>query len=119
MNLEKIISVFPNFKMRDFNMFECITSMKWEPVFDFESWEEHRNLFLEMTSAGGYKITLECVDVEHLIFQGTGQIPGFYIKDMSVMGYENCSRYEVGDYEEGYITFYCSDILIRNFEKFK
>lgn len=47
----------------------------------------------------------------------TGQVIGFYIKDMSVRGYENCAKYEVGDYEEECIGFYCSDIVIKNFEK--
>lgn len=118
MNLDKIKSFFPDIKMRDFNRFEEIISLKWEPVIDYETWEEHKNLFLEMTSADHYKILLECIDVVSLRFQGNGQVSGFYIKDMSVQGYENCSKYEVGDYEEDYIGFYCSDIIIKNLEKF-
>ena len=117
MNLDKIKSFFPDFKMCDFNMFEQITLLKWEPVFDNDTWEEHKNLFLEMTSADNCKITLECIDVEYLSFRGNGQILGFYIKDMSARGYENCSKYEVGDYEEECIECYCTDIVIKNFEK--
>ena len=60
---------------------------------------------------------MECYDVGSLSFRGNGQILGFYIKDMSVRGYENCSKYEVGDYEEECIKCYCSNIIIRNFVK--
>lgn len=116
-NLEKIKSFFPDFEMGNFNMFEQITHLKWEPEFDIDTWEEHKNLFLEMTSANNYKILLKCIDVKCLSFRGNGQILGFYIADMSVRGYENCSKYEVGDYEEECIQCYCSDIIIENFEK--
>lgn len=117
MNLDKIKSFFPDFKMSDFNMFEQITSLKWEPVVDIDTCEEHKNLFLEMTSTDNYKILLECIDVAFLCFRGNGQVLGFYIRDMSVRGYENSSKYEVGDYEEDYIEFYCADIVIKNLEK--
>lgn len=117
MNLDIIKSYFPDFKMSDFNMFEQIISLKWGPSFDINTWEEHKNLFLEMTSGDNYKILLECIDVAFLRFRGNGQVSGFYIRDMSVRGYENCSKYEVGDYEEDYIEFYCSDIVIKNLEK--
>lgn len=117
MNLDKIHSFFPDFKMSDFNMFEQIISLKWEPAVDTDTWEEHKNLLLEMTSADNYKILLECIDVVFLRFQGNGQVSGFYIRDMSVRGYENCSKYEVGDYEEDCIEFYCSDIVIKHLEK--
>ena len=36
---------------------------------------------------------------------------------MSVRGYENASRYEVGDYEENALEFYCSDVIIKSLEK--
>lgn len=117
MNLDKIKAFFPDFEMRNFNMFEQITSLKWKPVVTVDPWEEHKNLFLEMTSADHYKILLECIDVDFLRFRGSGQVMGFYIKDMSVRGYENCAKYEVGDYEEECIGFYCSDIVIKNLEK--
>lgn len=117
MNLDKIKSIFPNFQIRDFNIFDKITLLKWEPVFDNELWEEHRNLTLEMTSSLNYKILIEFIDVYSLRFQGNGQISGFYIKDMSARGYENGSKYEVGDYEENEIEFYCADVLIKHLEK--
>lgn len=117
MNLDKIKSFFPDFKISDFNMFEQLVSLKWEPVVNIDTWEEHQNLFLEMTNGNNYKILLECIGVELLHFRGNRQISGFYIKDMSVRGYENYSKYEVGDYEEGCIGFYCSDIVIKNMEK--
>lgn len=50
-------------------------------------------------------------------FHGSGKISGFYIKDMTVRGYENNSKYEVGDYEENEIGFYCSDVIIKSFER--
>lgn len=61
-----------------------------------------------MTSADHYKILLECIDVDFLRFQGSGQVMGFYIKDMSVRGYENCAKYEVGDYEGECIPLKCT-----------
>ncbi|MCM1268933.1 MAG: hypothetical protein NC302_13605 [Bacteroidales bacterium] len=110
-------SVFPDFNIESFNMFHEIIFLKWETVFNHESWKEHRNLVMEMISSDHYKILIECKDVDSFCFQGNGQISGFYIKDMSVRGYENDSRYEVGDYEENELKFYCSDIIIRNLEK--
>lgn len=117
MNLDKLKAFIPDFKMSDFNMFEQIISFKWEPFLDSESGEEHKRLLLEMTSADSYKILLECIDAAFLRFQGNGQVLGFFIKDMSARGYENCSRYEVGDYEEECIEFYCSDIVIKSVER--
>ena len=42
---------------------------------------------------------------------------GFYVKDMSAMGYETGVKYEVGDYENDEIEFYCSDIEIKSIKK--
>ena len=117
MNLTMIKSVFPDFDIENFNMFDEIVFLKWETIFDNESWEERRNLVLEMVGSENYKILIECKDVNYFRFQGNGQILGFYIKDMSVRGYENSSKYEVGDYEENELEFYCSDVIIKNLEK--
>lgn len=86
-------------------LFDEIVSLKWETVFDNESWKGHRNLVLKMNSVDNYKILIECKDVDSFRFQGNGQILGFYIKDMSVRGCENGSKYEVGDYEEMNLSF--------------
>lgn len=117
MKLDKIKPIFPDFKLENFSIFDTITLLRLENVFDYDSWEEHKNLLLTMTAYGNYQILMEFVDVVCFRFQGNGQISGFYIKDMSVRGYENNSKYEVGDYEEGDIGFYCSDIVIKSFEK--
>lgn len=117
MNLSVIKSFFPNFDITHFNMFDKIIFLKWETFFDNESWEEHKNLTLEMTGPDNYKILMEFTDVHSFRFQGDGQISGFYIEDMSVRGYENSSKYEIGDYEEEAIRFYCSDVIIKNLEK--
>ena len=117
MNIAIIKSVFPNFNIENFNIFDEIIFLKWETIFDNESWEEHRHLLLEMASSDNYKILIECKDVDSFRFQGNGQISGFYIKDMSVRGYENASIYEVGDYEENALGFFCSDIIIKSLEK--
>lgn len=117
MNIDKIKTVYPNFQINSFHMFDRIISLKWETVLDYESWEEHKNLVLEMSSPDNYQILLECVDVDSFRFCGNGQISGLYIKDMSVRGYEHGSKYEVGDYEEDEIEFYCTDIIIKSFEK--
>ena len=84
---------------------------------DNNSWEEYTNLILGMTSPDNYKIFIEFVDVNSWRFHGSGKISGFYIKDMTVRGYENNSKYEVGDYEENEIEFYCSDVIIKSFER--
>lgn len=117
MELDKIKQVIPNFKIENFNIFDMITFMRWETVFDYDLYEEHKNLLLTMTGSEGYEIQMEFVDVSSLKFQGNGQITGFYIKDMSVRGYDNSSKYEIGDYEEGNIEFYCRDIIIKKAEK--
>lgn len=117
LNLDKLRFFFPDFEMKDFCMFEKIISLKWEPVIDTEDWTEHKHLFLEMDSADHYKILLECIDVVSLHFQGNEQVSGFYIRDMSERGYEKYSKYEVGDYEEDCIKFYCSDIVIKDLKK--
>lgn len=119
MNLDKIQSVIPEFQMKDFNMFDTITLLKWETSFDCASWEEHKNLILNLTSYHHYQLQLEFIDVTALRFQGTGQIAGFCIRDMSVRGYETSSRYEVGDYENDEIQFFCRDAIIKNLEKMK
>lgn len=117
MNLNKIKSIFPDFQMNHFNMFDKIIFLKWETTLDSNSWEEHTNLILGMTSPDNYKIFIEFVDVNSWRFHGSGKISGFYIKDMTVRGYENNSKYEVGDYEENEIEFYCSDVIIKSFER--
>ena len=105
MNIAIIKSVFPNFNIENFNIFDEIIFLKWETIFDNESWEEHRHLLLEMASSDNYKILIECKDVDSFRFQGNGQISGFYIKDMSVRGYENASRYEVGIMKKMHLSF--------------
>lgn len=117
MNLDMIKSVFPGFQMGDFGMFDKITCLKWENAFDDDFESEHTNLTLEMTGPDKYRISMEFWDVESWRFRGNGQISGFYIKDMTVRGYERSSRYEVGDYEEDAMEFYCSDIVIKSLEK--
>ena len=117
MNLDKVKSIFPDFQIQDFNMFDKITFLKWETTVDNDSWEEHTNLVLEMTCPDKYKILIKFIDVNSWRFQGNGQIGGFYIKDMTPRGYENNAKYEVGDYEEEEIEFYCSDIVINSLEK--
>ena len=117
MNLDKIKSVFPDFQMNHFNMFDKVVFLKWETTLDNDSWEEHTNLILGMTSSDNYKIFIEFMDVKFWRFRGNGQISGFYIKDMTVRGYENNSKYEVGDYEENEIEFYCSEVTIKSLEK--
>lgn len=117
MNIDIIKSVFPDFDIENFNIFDEIISLKWETIFDNESWEKHRQLVLEIANSDNYKILIECRDVDSFHFQGNGQISGFYIKDMSVRGYENASRYECGDYEENALGFFCSDVIIKSLEK--
>lgn len=119
MNLSITKSVFPDFDIEKFKMFDKVIFLKWESVFDNASWEEHKNLILELTSPNNYKILIECINVDSFRFRGNGQISGFYIKDMSIRGYENSSKYEVGDYEEDELEFYCSDVIIKNIEKFE
>ena len=119
MELERIRSVFPDFQMEHFHMFDTITSLKWENIFVCESGEEHKTLLLTLTSPDAYKIVLEFTDVHSLYFRGNRQISGFYIKDMSGTGYENASKYEVGDYEENEIAFYCSDVTVKEFFQYK
>ena len=117
MDLSVIKTAIPDFDITKFNMFDEIIFLKWENIIDNDSWEKHRNLILEMTSPNNYKILIECKNVDSFRFRGNGQISGFYIKDMSVRGYENGSKYEVGDYEEDVRAFYCSEVIIKNLEK--
>ena len=49
--------------MSHFNMFDTIIFLKWETTLDNNSWEEHTNLILGMTSPDNYKIFIEFVDV--------------------------------------------------------
>lgn len=116
MNLEIIKSMIPDFQMKDFIMFDIITLLKWETVFD-DLGEESKKLSMTITSFNHYQIQIEFVNVISLQFRGTGQVSGFYIRDMSIRGYENCSRYEVGDFEDDEIRFYCEDVIIRNLER--
>ena len=98
-------------------MFDKITFLKWETTVDNDSWEKHTNLVLKMICPDKYKILINFIDVNCWHFHGNGQISGFYVKDMTPRGYENNATYEVGDYEEEEIEFYCSDIVINNLEK--
>lgn len=116
-NLDKLKSFFPDFEMKDFCMFEKIISLKWEPIVDIGDWEEHKNLFLEMASADNYKIPKLAHFPENVKTLHQYIPTRFYIKDMSARGYEKCSKYEVGDYEEECIKFYCSNIVIKDLEK--
>lgn len=115
MDLEKIKKVLPDFQMCDFNMFDTVTHLEWKSIFDYGACQDLKNIFLTMSSGGSYEIQMEFVDVSSLCFQGSGQVAGFYIKDMADRGYESSSHYEVGDYEEGCLKFYCSDIRIISF----
>jgi len=120
LNLDKLKTIFPDFQMENWNFFDTVISLKWETVFDDISWEEHKNLIVEMASLNhDCKILLEFIDVHSLRFQGNGQVSGFYIKDMSARGYEHDSKYEIGnyEYEEDGLEFYCSDIVIRDLQK--
>lgn len=117
MNLLTIQSLFPNFNVSDFKMFNEIISLNWETVIDDITFEKYKYLTLEMVSSTSYKILMEFKNVNSFRFKGDGKISGFYIKDMSVMGYESNSKYEVGDYENDEIEFYCSDIEIKKIGK--
>lgn len=119
MDLEKVRQFFPDFQMRNFDIFDTITSLKWETVYDDYLGEEHKNLSLTMVSPDKYQIQLDFLDVASFKFDGSGQISGFYIEDMSSRGYESCVRYEVGDYEyeEDVISFYCNDVMIKEIIK--
>ncbi len=116
LDFERIKSILPNFHINDFSMFDRITLLKWETKLDDCFWEYRRNLTLEMVSDGNYKIIMEFLDVDILCLRGDGQIKGFYIQDMSEAGYENDVSYRVGDHEEN-IEFYCSDVIVKKFEK--
>lgn len=117
MNLEKIRHLFPDFQIKNFNMFDTITLLKWETEFDEILGEEHRNLTLVMTSFNHYQIQLKFLGVKSLTVDSDGHVAGFYIEDMSERGYESWARYEVGDYEERAIHFYCGDVIIEGVEK--
>lgn len=119
MNLSVMKSVFPDFELANFDMFDRIIALKWEIVCDSEFWEEHRNLTLEMTSPEGCKILMEFKDVVSFCFEGSGQIAGFYVEDMLGRGYENKARYKVGNYEDedDGLRFYCSDVIVKHLEK--
>lgn len=119
MNLDKIKSIFPDFQMSHFNMFDKVIFLKWKTILDNNSWKEHTNLILGMTGPDNYKILIEFKDVNFWRFRGNGKFSGFYIKDMTVRGYENNSKYEVGDYEENEIEFYCSEVTIEKLEKIR
>ncbi len=117
MDLSVIKRLIPDFVIDNFIMFDQINSLKWEETLDDVSLEEHKMLVLEMTSITDYSLTIRFVDVNSFRFEGNGQITGFYIKDMSANGYEGIVKYEVGDFEENAIGFYCSDIVITKLEK--
>ena len=104
------------FDITKFDMFDEIIALKWETVLDDETWEERKTFTLEMTSSDKYKILMECKNVESFRFRGDGKIEGFYVKDMSVRGYEQDSKYEVGDYKNDVIEFYCSDIIVKRLD---
>ena len=99
MDLSIMQSVIPDFTIENFNLFDEIICLKWEKVFDDVLWVEYRNLILEMKSCTDYRIQMECKKVDSFRFRGNGKISGFYVKDMSPMGYETGVKYEVGDYE--------------------
>ena len=109
MDLSIMQSVIPDFTIENFNLFDEIICLKWEMVFDDVLGEEHRNLILEMKSCTDYRIQMECKKVDSFRFRGNGKISGFYVKDMSPMGYETGVKYEVGDYENDEIEFYITD----------
>ncbi len=117
MNLDKVKFVFPDFQIQDFNMFDKIMFLKWETTVGNDFGKEHTNLVLELTCPDKYKSLIEFIDVNSWRFHGNGQILGFYIKDNTPKGYENNVKYEVGNYEEKKIEFYCSDIVINSLEK--
>lgn len=119
MNLSIMKSALPEFDITKFNIFNEILSLKWESMIDEETGEEAKYLTLEMRSSNNYKILMECKNVDSFRFRGNGLISGFYIKDMSVMGYESGAKYEVGDYENEDIEFYCSDVVVKNAEKIR
>ncbi len=103
--------------MSHFNIFDKVIFLKWETILDNNSREECTNLILSMISTDNYKILIEFKNVNFWCFQGNGHISGFYIKDMTVSGYENNSKYEVGDYEENEIEFTVQRLQLRTWKK--
>ncbi len=85
MNLSVMKSVFPNFELADFTMFDKIISLKWETVFDSESWEEYKILTLEMVSTDNYKILMEFGDYEEDELR-------FYCSDVIIKSLEKPER---------------------------
>ncbi len=117
MDLEAIRQWIPGFQMEDFGRFHTMTRLKWESVWDQALGEVRQTLSLTMESGDLCEIQLECMDVEALHFDGTREISGFFVQDLSPLGYESCVQYRVGDYEEEALSFYCSDIGIKGEEK--
>ncbi len=119
MELSWIREQIPKFEMEHFDMFDEVVSLKWESFSEDVSLQTRKRLVLELHGGAKYSLTLEFSDVDSFRFEGNGQISGFYMKDMSQYGYEKRARYEIGDYEEGLIKFYCSDIVIKSFYRIK
>ena len=71
-------------------------------------------LLLELTCEGkNYKILFEEVTRLTVAFHGCPfLIQGFEILDHSTDGWQSDARYEVRDYEEDSIAFYCEKITI-------
>ncbi|CAJ1315049.1 hypothetical protein PTI45_03447 [Paenibacillus nuruki] len=68
--------------------------------------------FLIKENGKTYELLIRFFNVEALRFQSGGtltQISGFNIKDLTENGYYPM-KYEVEDYENGIIHFYCDDI---------
>lgn len=117
MDLERIRRIFPDFNIENFDLFDTVVLLEWGKRADCISGEEQKKLSMTMTGLNDYQIRMEFVNVHSLRFCGNGQISGFYIRDMLERGYEGGSRYEIGDYENGEISFWCSDVIIQEFGK--
>lgn len=110
-NIESIQPIINNFS---------IHSIEWLSDFHFQvtqdKYFENTSIlditFLIKENRTTYELLIRFLNVEALRFQSGGtltHISGFNIKDLTENGYYPM-KYEIEDYEDGIIHFYCADI---------
>ncbi len=110
-NIESLKPIINNFSI---HTIEWLSDLHFQVIQNkyFENTSILDITFLIKENGKTYELLIRFFNVEALRFQSGGtltQISGFNIKDLTENGYYPM-KYEVEDYENGIIHFYCADI---------
>lgn len=114
-DIEKIINIYPDWKPSDIVFIKSIDWSNDNIVITFYCQLRSRGFNWPDLSGDFFQVCIKFNKISNLKlnfeFHGLQQVSGFDIVDISNNGLENIN-YEVEDYENGIINFYCKEVEI-------